>query len=211
MLRLPKQLLAIHPRSKGSSGKFAALNPAIVLGTISAFEGFVEDFIAIGLAQRGATMGEIAVEIGKWNNPDLREFSARVTALFGPPKTAIPGVTIRLNINTKPGHSTWARREVAWADVLLDASAWMQVRHALTHGLVASWSDTRWPPPLRKDELKPPASRVLRRSGRGHTLALQNAVNCARIYTVGAQHVANEAAGWLGEQLDWPRLPEFAL
>ena len=211
MLRMPRDLLAIHPRSKGNSGKRAALNPALVLGTISAFEGFVEDFIAVGLAKQGATMGEIANEIGKWNNPDLRDFSGRVEAVFGGAGKGIAGRHIRLNVNTRVGHSTWGERDIGWDDVLLDASSWMQVRHALTHGLVPSWSDVRWPPPLRKDPKRPPASRVLRKSGNGHTLVLQNALNCCRIYTLGAQHIADSAAGWLGESLDWSKFPDFKL
>lgn len=210
MLRMPRDLLAIHPRRKGNSGKWAALNPALVLGTISAFEGFVEDFIAVGLAKRGATMGEIAHEIGKWSNPDLREFTTRATALFGPSGSTVPGVQIRLNINTRAGHSTWAEREIPWDRIVLDASSWMQVRHSLTHGLVPSWSDVRWPPPLRRgDPLRPAASEVLRQSTNGHTLVLQNALNCCRIYTIGACHVADTAAGWLGETLDWSSLPVF--
>ena len=206
---MPRDLLSIHPRKKGNSGKWAALNPALVLGTISAFEGFVEDFIAVGLAGRGATMGEIATEIGRWNNPDLREFAARTAVLFAPAGAAVPGLPIRLNINTRVGHSTWAERDVSWDQIVLDASSWMQVRHALTHGLVPSWSDVRWPPPLRKDPLKPAAKEVLRKSSNGHTLVLQNALNCCRIYTLGAQHVADTAAGWLGETLDWSKVPTF--
>ncbi|PTM85842.1 hypothetical protein C8N39_10923 [Dietzia psychralcaliphila] len=209
MLRMPKDLLDIHPRKKGNSGKWAAVNPALVLGVISAFEGFVEDFVAVGLSKQGATMGEIAAEIGKWNNPDLREFSSRVETVFGGAGKIVGGRDIRLNVNTKTGHSTWAERDVAWDQVVLDASAWMQVRHALTHGLVPSWSDVRWPPPLRKTVSRPAASSVLRESGNGHTLVLQNALNCCRIYTLGAQHIADSSATWLGESLDWSKLPEF--
>lgn len=44
-LEVPQRLVALHPRKAGHSGNFAALTPAVVLGVISAFEGFVEDFL----------------------------------------------------------------------------------------------------------------------------------------------------------------------
>ena len=206
----PHELLGLRPRKKGNSGRAAALNPAIVLGCISAFEGFAEEFIALGLASEGATFGHIAKEVGSWNNPDLREFGKRATKLFGPSGATVTGGVVRINVNTVAGHSTWAERPLAWADVLDHGTAWMQVRHALTHGLVPSWSDSVWPKPLSRSPDARPASDVLRKTKAGrHSLVLQNAVNCARVYTVGARYVADAAAGWLGESLDWSSLPEF--
>ncbi len=178
----PRKLLGLHPRRKGNSGNYAALNPAIVLGCISAFEGFVEEFIAIGLAKRGASFGQIAKEVGSWNNPDLREFANRASTLFGPGTAGIAGDSVRINVNTVVGHSTWAERDIPWATVLEHGTSWMQVRHALTHGLVPTWSDVEWPRPIRRDAHARPASLVLRRTKSGRqSLVLQNAMNCARV------------------------------
>lgn len=197
-------------RKKGNSGRAAALNPAIVLGCISAFEGFAEEFIALGLATGGATFGHIAKEVGNWNNPDLREFAKRAVNLFGPAGATVTGGDIRINVNTVPGHSTWSEQAIGWPDAINHAASWMQVRHALTHGLVPSWSDSVWPRPLSRAADARAASDVLRKTKAGrHSLVLQNAMNCARIYTIGARHVADTAAGWLGQTLDWSALPEF--
>lgn len=204
----PRKLLGLHPRRKGNSGNAAALNPAIVLGCIAAFEGFAEEFVAIGLAKTGASFAQIAKAVGKWNNPDLRAFVQTTQNMFAPSGNQITGCEIRVHMNARHLHSTWAEKPIEWSEAVLDASAWIQVRHALSHGLVSSWSAVHWPAPLRRD--LPLASRVLRAtSGGTHTLALHNAMNCGRIFTIGARCIADETAGWLGETLDWSHLPEF--
>src|SRR4051794_15034617 len=59
-LRVPAMLLSIHPRGTGNPGRFAALSPAILLGTISSFESFAEDFTATALLESGDSLGQIA-------------------------------------------------------------------------------------------------------------------------------------------------------
>jgi hypothetical protein len=54
------------------------LSPVIVLTSISACEGFAEDFLAVTLAHLGAGFAEIAKAVGAWNNPALPEFANRM-------------------------------------------------------------------------------------------------------------------------------------
>ncbi len=75
-MKTSHKLLQLHPRKRGGAGNFAALSPAIVLGTVAAFEGFAEDFTALSMAHTGSTYAQIARKIGNWNNPsiwDLRD------------------------------------------------------------------------------------------------------------------------------------------
>jgi hypothetical protein len=53
-----------------------------VLTTISAFEGFAEDFLATVLALNGAGLAQIARQVGDWNNPTLKEWSQRLGNLI---------------------------------------------------------------------------------------------------------------------------------
>lgn len=81
-LMTPHRLLNLAPKSAGNPGNAAALSPAIVLTTISAFEGFAEDFLATVLALNGAGLAQIARQVGDWNNPTLKEWSQRLGNLI---------------------------------------------------------------------------------------------------------------------------------
>ncbi len=52
-LTVPRRLLELHPRKRGNSGDAAALAPAITLGVIAAYEGFVEEFVAVAALRNG--------------------------------------------------------------------------------------------------------------------------------------------------------------
>jgi hypothetical protein len=56
----------------------------------------------------------------------------------------------------------------------------------------------------------PPATSVLRPKTSGKaSLDRSGAKSCARIYSLGAQHVADVLANDLDRSLDWSELPEF--
>lgn len=209
-LRTSQKLLSLHPRGVGHPGNPAALSPAIVLTSISAFEGFAEDFTAILLAHAGAGFGEIAQAVGKWNNPTLLEFAETSKRYFPSSAAAIDAQSsIQVFEFPQVGRSNSIERPHTWQTVLAESRAWMQVRHCLTHGLTTGWRSERWPPPLRQNE--PAASTVLRAmSATEHSLGIYGAINCARIYSVGARKVADAVAASLGRTLTWADLPEFS-
>ncbi|HEV7709691.1 MAG TPA: hypothetical protein VGP16_15955 [Asanoa sp.] len=207
-LEVPRRLASLHPRTPGNSGNFSALPPAIVLGVISAFEGFVEDFLATALHQRGYGLGQIAKRVSM-NNPTLADFRRKAAAEF-------PG--IERTINSAPGVQVWnaprgtSRPEIETIEAAEGerrADGWMQVRHCLTHGLVSGWRAEVWPGPLRGTTA---ASSVLRpRPGGRHAIGLIGAISCARIHLHGARVVADAVATELGTALEWGRLPDFPL
>ncbi len=72
-LTIPKMLEKLHPRAKGNPGNAGALAPAIVLTSVSAFEGFVEEFVALVAAHRNQSFGQIA-KLATMNNPTVKTF-----------------------------------------------------------------------------------------------------------------------------------------
>jgi hypothetical protein len=210
-LKVSSKLLALHPHGVGNPGHAAALSPAITLAVLSAFEGFAEDYTATALYLSGDGFGQIAAKIGKWNNPTVRDFAARM-------KVEFPGIEPKLGHGFslkvyKPpagtaGSGWWNEEAVSWTRALSDADSWMQVRHCLTHGLATGWQSERWPGPIRGSIS---ATSVLRPRGSGkHSLVLHGALSCARIYIGGARHVADLSAAEMGQTLDWRSFPDFS-
>lgn len=207
-LEVPRRLVSLHPRTPGNAGNFSALPPAVVLGVISAFEGFVEDFLATALHRRGYGLGQIARRVST-NNPTVADFRRRCAGEF-------PGVEVRLAGG--PGVQVWnvpgaGRRPqletIDLAEVQRRADGWMQVRHCLTHGLVSGWRSEVWPGPLRGATA---ASSVLRpRPGGRHAIGLIGAISCARIHLHGARVIAGAVAAELDTTLTWTALPDFPL
>lgn len=208
-LETSHKLLRLHPRKQGNPGNSAALSPAVVLGSIAAFEGFAEDFTALAMANAGSSFAEIAKKVGAWNNPDLRQFSTHMSSYFPAAKQAIAvGSSIDIFMCPYPGRNTWVWKARSWNDALDDANSWMQVRHLLTHGLTTGWRSEWWPGPLRPTDS--PAANVLQDKGSGkHSLVIHGAISCARIYSRGAQSVADAVASTQGQQLDWSKMPDF--
>ncbi|GIF77780.1 hypothetical protein [Asanoa siamensis] len=207
-LEVPRRLVSLHPRTPGNAGNFSALPPAVVLGVISAFEGFVEDFLATALHQRGYGLGQIARRTAM-NNPTVAEFRRRCAGEF-------PAINARLA--DAPAVRVWSapgigrRPEIETID-LPEAErrgdGWMQVRHCLAHGLVSGWRSEVWPGPLRGG---PAASSVLRpRPGGRHAIGLTGAITCARIHLHGARLTADAVAAELETTLSWDAVPDFAL
>ncbi len=162
------------------------------------------------LARNGAGLAQIARQVGNWNNPTLEDWAQRLEKLVSPasqqalhsgPARRIPGYRVNSSGN-------WSQAGRTWADVLKDSSAWMEVRHLLTHGLATGWRVESWPPPIKRGA--PPASSVLRpKNGGKHSLDRTGAKTCANLYTLGAKHVADVVAADLAESLDWSDLPVF--
>ncbi|MFV2104945.1 hypothetical protein [Micromonospora sp. LOL_024] len=80
-LEVPQRLIQLHPRTPGNAGNFSALPPAVVLGVIAAFEGFVEEFLAISLHARGYGLAQIAKRV-TINNPTVADFQKKADNEF---------------------------------------------------------------------------------------------------------------------------------
>jgi hypothetical protein len=206
-LEVPQRLVALHPRKAGHSGNFAALPPAVVLGVISAFEGFVEDFLATALYLRGYGLGQIAKRVSM-NNPTVSAFQAKCLAEF--PTMARVGQTFSLRVwNTPSVTGRPATETISWEETLKRADGWMEVRHCLTHGLASGWRSEVWPGPLKGSAS---ASSVLRAKPRGkHSIGIIGAITCSRIYIHGARHLATFVASELEQDIDWKSIPVFPL
>ncbi|WP_297611345.1 hypothetical protein [Nocardia sp.] len=211
-LIVPSRLLALHPRKAGSAGDAAALAPAIALGVISAFEGFVEDFFATALYLRGQNLAQIAKKT-KLNNPDIKVFEQLVGKDFTATTPKI-GVGFSIDVWYPPapesGNRKWIPVELDWKHAVADGQGWMQVRHCLTHGLTSGWRSEVWPGPLQA-EFRPAAAVLNPMKSGKHSLVLHGAITCARIYRGAAVHLANLVAGQLDETLSWSKLPDFPM
>lgn len=210
-LVVPSKLMALHPRKQGNPGNAGALAPAILLGVISAFEGFTEDFLATAFYLQGQSFGQIAKKLNI-NNPDVEDTEKLIASNFPTLAATIgTGVTVDIRkIPAHPGQQGWVQHTLNWASIKQEAAGWMQVRHCLTHGLVSGAGPEVWPAPMRKD--KPHASTVLRPKPDGrHSVNLYGAISCARVYRTGAQHLADLVAADLGQKLTWNTLPKFEL
>lgn len=209
-LIVPSRLLALHPRKAGGVGNAAALAPAITLGVISAFEGFVEDFVATTLHLRGHSLAQIAKKVNL-HNPDVSQFEKIVRREF--PKTAAKigeGFSVDVWYPPEGEKRLWNQVTLDWEQARLDAEAWMQVRHCLSHGLTSGWQSEVWPGPLKEGSAA--ASSVLNPKVAGkHSLVLHGAITCARIYRSAAQHIGSIVATELAGSISWRKLPEFPL
>ncbi|TDX04033.1 hypothetical protein [Kribbella sp. VKM Ac-2566] len=211
-LTVPSKLRDLHPRKQGNPGNAAALAPAIVLTTISAFEGFVEEFVALVVGHRGQSYGQIA-KLVSINNPTVKTFDEKLTQVLGWGTGVAWKSAYTVEVWKPPaiGDSTWIQKQTLnWSDAVDQVEGWMQVRHCLSHGLVAGWRPEYWPGPMRGSIH---ASSVLRPSAGGkHSLSIHGAESCAHLLVSTARAMANQATTYIGQPaLNWSKVPTFAL
>jgi hypothetical protein len=207
-LSIPARLIELHPGTAGNSGPAAAIAPALVLMSISAFEGFIEDVTASALVLQGDSYSRIARIVGNWTNPDIKKWHDELQNHFG--VNLATGFRIR-STRGVASHN-WSAKYVQYAEAERWGSAWMNVRHALTHGGASGRGGERWPTALRAGE---PVSLVLRPSaaanGAGkHHLELPGARGCAALYTYAARHGVDMLAAKIGATaINWTDFPDF--
>lgn len=211
-LAVPSMLEKLHPRKQGNPGNAGALAPAMVLTSISAFEGFVEEFTALVAGHQNQSYGQIA-KLVSMNNPTVRTFDAKLRQAlsWGDGTSWKTGFSVTVYDPPAIGASSWiGRQPLTWSDAETQAEGWMQVRHCLTHGLARGFRPEIWPGPLRGTVS---ASSVLRPNAAGkHSLSLHGAESCAHIYRSCAQRLADEATKFLGhDPLNWTKVPDFEI
>jgi len=96
-LSIPKRLIELHPGTRGHPGPVSAIAPAVVLISISAFEGFIEDVVATVLQAQGESFARIAKLVGNWTNPDIRQWHDELSRTFG------VDLAIRFSVRTTRG------------------------------------------------------------------------------------------------------------
>lgn len=211
-LAVPAMLEKLHPRNRGNPGNAGALAPAIVLTSVSAFEGFVEEFVALVGAHRGQSYGQIA-KVVSMNNPTVQVLDAKLRQVLAWGDGASWKSSFSVMVWKPPaiGGSTWiGTHHLSWPEAEAQAEGWMQVRHCLTHGLARGVRPEVWPGSLKGTI---PAASVLRpRSGGRHSLSLHGAVACARVYRACAERLADEAAAFIDHpSLDWSKVASFEI
>lgn len=211
-LAVPTMLEKLHPRKQGNPGNAGALAPAVVLTTISAFEGFVEEFLALLAAHRGQGFGQIA-KLVSINNPTVKTFDAKLKTVLSWDSGATLKSSFAVDIWKPPtlNDSTWiGRQTITWEEAEKDAESWMQVRHCLTHGLARGFRPEKWPGALKGGEQ---AVDVLRPRDNGrHSLSIHGAESCGRIFRSTAEFLSNAAASYIGhDDLNWSKVPEFTI
>lgn len=188
-----------------------ALAPAVVMTSISAFEGFVEEFVAVVGAKRGLSFAQIA-KLAHYNSPSLKEFEQSLVSQLGSWRSPDWRPTWSLAVNDPPtlgSRSTWwGSKTLTWGEALDAAEGWLQVRHLLSHGLTRGYLPEVWPGPMKTGVA---ASDVLRpQSGGRHSLTFHGAISCARVFRHGAEALSEQAALLLGERPPrWRAVPEF--
>lgn len=211
-LRSPRLLLDLFPkpRSQGAPAKrFRAINPAVVQSVTAAFETFAEELVVIALIRSGETWAQIA-KAANLTNPTLAELCDTLKRSLGievKPPVDEGGNEIEWYMWKQTSKSGWFTKLRTWDQLLVDSEGWMQVRHCLTHGLVAGIEPAKWPGPVTGKAFAnrgslPTASSVLARASEGRkALTFYPAVNCALTYSIGGAEIARQVAKAFSESV----------
>lgn len=203
---MPERLVGLHIPKKGNTGKRSALAPAVVLMSISAFEGFVEDAMATAMVIRGDSYFSIANEIGRWTNPDVGDWGKKLKKHFD--VDLDDGFEVKITRGTAKGG--WSAKKLGYDESVRLASAWMNVRHFLTHGGASANGAEQWPTTVRNGEPASTALRANRNNPKLHHIEMNGAKGCAALYLYAARQGANLLAQEVGQPaLTWNGFPEF--
>ncbi|MFE4948789.1 hypothetical protein ACFQ9V_01650 [Leifsonia sp. NPDC056665] len=212
-LAVPHGLQQLHGRKKHRPTQpQMTLAPAMVLTSVAAFEGFVEEFNAVVGGIRGLSFAQI-VRIAHTNSPSLKDFHDDLLKQLSSWEDLNWKRDFALELFSPPavgGTNWWGRQSVGWDEAVRQADAWVQVRHSLSHGLTRGYLTEVWPGPMKAGIH---ASYVLRPYAAGkHSLSLHSAINCARILRYGAEILSTQAAIALSDQPPkWRAVPAFPL
>lgn len=185
-----------------------------MLTSISAYEGFVEEFLASLAAHHGWSFGQIA-NLVNMNNPTVKTLDSKLSTLLNWQtfsQTKHGNFQVTTWVPPLPNaRNSWIRTaSLSWQSAVDAADGWMQVRHCLSHGLVRGVRPETWPGPIRGTIQ---ASSVLRKNKDGkHSLSLHGAESCAHIYRTAAEYLSGLAVEYAGhKKLNWSAVPDFAL
>ena len=206
-----------NPRPQAAPGKkYRAIPAAAVQSITAAFEGYSEELLATVMIERRYSWAQIA-KACDMSNPTLRTLGIRFIHEFNETPSAASDPAYRAMLWHQRGGGTFWTRDLAveWGTLMDVADGFMQVRHCLTHGLVAPLGPSVWPAPSSGKALKnrigePTAASVLQARPNGkHSLTLYPAVNACIAYVEGAIAYAEVAARIVGESIDVNALRQF--
>lgn len=188
-----------------------ALSPAVVLTSTSAFEGFAEELVATVGAHVGLSFAQIA-KLAHSNAPSLSLLETTLGRQISLERPSRWRDAFSLDVFRPPavGASWWRSVDVGWDEIVKQSDGWIQVRHALSHGLTRGYLSEHWPSPMKQG---PDAASVLREQVSGkHSLTLHGALTCARVFRHGAEALCSAAAEGLGQRPPkWRAVPTFPL
>ena len=205
-LTMPQRLIGLHGGRVGHSGNASAIAPAVVLMSISAFEGFVEDVTATAMHFQGLSYSYIANVVGRWTNPDVEDWGKELGKHFS------VDLSQDFEIRTTRGVPSggWSAAKLEYDDAARLASSWMNVRHALTHGGASAKGAERWPIATRSGKPISTALRPDKKDPGKYHLDLPGARGCAALYTYAARHGTDLLAAKIEEPaLKWDGYPDF--
>lgn len=205
-LTMPQRLLGLHAGSVGNSGNASAIAPAVVVMSISAFEGFVEDITATAMHLQGRTYTSIAKVVGNWTNPDIELWGKELKKHFD--------VDISQNFKVRSTRGVpsggWSAKMIDYVEAENLASSWMNVRHALSHGEASAKGAEQWPTAIRNGQPIGSALSPHKADPTKHHLDLPGARGCAALYSYAAKRGADLIADKIGEpKLKWDGFPSF--
>jgi len=215
-LEVPRLLFELYPnpRPQGAMPKqYRPLAAAICLSVIGTFEGFAEDLLAAALYKEGYGWAHIA-QNADLTNPSVKALRDKLvhTVTIDPD----PKGDWSTPLHQQTSLSGWYEKKVTWKELLTRAEGWIQVRHCLSHGLTTGLGPEVWPGPAHKKAANrldtiAAAKDVLARTQSPNKNALQfwSAVECARIFSVGAAVIANAVADRFGEEISTTALQRF--
>jgi hypothetical protein len=164
LLRDAKDLDEAHGRLRtgkpGRQYKLAALNRAVVVMCVSAWEAYVEELVresVIAMRPAAAPLGtwsahhaSILGQLGRFNNPNMENVRMLLSDAIG-----LPDV-----------HQSWVGRNCTSAQTIQRLAAAMRLRHQIAHGVN--------PRPVVRNEYSSKLPNFFRRLGQATDQAVRN-------------------------------------
>ena len=219
-LQVPRLLFDLWPsprRVGRPERRYSALPAATTLAVVGAFEGFAEDLLAAAMIEQGRAWAHVAKN-ADLTNPSLRTLVEKLEHAAG--IRVVPSAGWSVSLPCQTAATAWTDRPTTWPDLLSRSDSWVEVRHALTHGLVNGLGAEIWPDPVSTRRVTNQSSlpsandpnilATIRGYPTKRALYFWPSVAVSRIYSIGAGVVATEVAAAFGEQVDVATLDLFS-
>lgn len=221
-LEVPRLIFDLYPspRTQGApEKKYKPLPTAVVLSIVGGFEGFAEDLLALAMLRQGHGWAHVA-QNANLTNPSVRDLLDQLLHTTGIDGAPANGWTTSLPKQTSA--TGWTYRDENWDGVVRRGDGWIQVRHALAHGLVTGLGKEVWPGPVSRkhhsrygtipsandDDVLAYVKETPTTNQRG--LYLWPSIACARLFSAAAAQIAEAVATHFGETVDTTALDRFS-